>query len=244
MKVYTYGFGVKDGWLNNYVRSGLMAEGGGVRVKRAEDVTSGKVSWDVYVELVSGAGEKKRGWKEWVSVTEKEAGMDSGSVRQYGLFAQARFERGDVISVKRAEEVLVGLGSTEEGGVTAEPTSEYVGLGADWANTVDLSAGKKAKLCNARCTMAGRTLCATTQILPGTGIVVGIGRLPCQLDPGMELRWLGALVWGEEIGYEGKECIGQVMKFNKSNDTFRSSSRVVPISAVCTCDHIDIIICT
>jgi hypothetical protein len=44
--------------------------------------------------------------------------------------------------------------------------------------------------------MAGRTLCATTQILPGTEIVVGIGRLPCQLDPGVELRWLGALVWG------------------------------------------------
>jgi hypothetical protein len=92
--------------------------------------------------------------------------------------------------------------------------------------------------------MAGRTLCATTQILPGTEIVVGIGWLPCQLDPGMELRWLGALVWGREIGYEGKECIGQVMKFNKSNDMFGSSSRVVPTSAVCTCDHIDIIICT
>jgi hypothetical protein len=146
MKVYMYGFGVKDGWLNNYVRSGLTAEGGGVRVKRAKDVASGKVSWDVYVELV-GAGEKKHGWKEWVSVTEKEAGMDSGGVRQYGLFAKARFERGDVISVKRAEEVLVGLGSIVEGGVTVEPTVEYVSLGADRANTVDLSAGKKKLSC-------------------------------------------------------------------------------------------------
>jgi hypothetical protein len=60
------------------------------------------------------------------------------------LFAKARFERGDVISVKRAEEVLVGLGSIGEGGVTAEPTAESVGLGADWANTVNLSAGKKS----------------------------------------------------------------------------------------------------
>jgi hypothetical protein len=208
----------------------LTTEGGGVRVKRAKDVASGEVSWDVYVELVGGAGEKKRGWKEWVSVTEKEAGMDSDAVWQYGLFVKARFERGDCISVKRAEQVLVGLGSILlEGGVAAEPTAESVGLGADWANTVNLLAGKKrAKLCNTRFTMAGQTLHATTQILPGADIVVGIGRLPCQLDPWVELRWLGALVWGREIGYEGKECIGQVMKFNKSNDTFGSSSRVVP----------------
>jgi hypothetical protein len=73
-------FGVKDGWLNNYVHSGLTAEGGGVRVKRAKDVASGKVSWDVYVELVGGACEKKRGWKEWVSVMEKEAGMECSAV--------------------------------------------------------------------------------------------------------------------------------------------------------------------
>jgi hypothetical protein len=117
--------------------------------------------------------------------------------------------------------VVLGLGSIVEGGVKVEPTAESVGLGDDWANTVDLSAGrKKAKLCNARFTMAGQTLRATTRIFPGTEIVVGIGYLPCQLDPWMELRWLGVLVWGGETGYEGKECIGQVTKFNKSNNMF------------------------
>jgi hypothetical protein len=97
MKVYAFEFnGV---WLNNYVKCRLTADGS-VRVQRTKDVATGKESWDVLVKFArEGAGGKRKGWKEWVSEREMESHV--ADVGQYGLFARGRFERVDVISLKR-----------------------------------------------------------------------------------------------------------------------------------------------
>jgi hypothetical protein len=65
--------------------------------------------------------------------------------------------------------------------------------------------------------MGGRTLRATTHVLPGVEIVVGVGLLPIESDPWKELGWLDVLAWGGEVGIEGRHCIGHVAKFNKSS---------------------------
>jgi hypothetical protein len=232
MKVYA--FELNGVWLNNYVKCGLTADGG-VRVRRTKDVATGKESWDVLVEFTrEGARGKRKGWKEWVSVREMKS--HATDVGRYGLFARGRFERGDVISVKRmADESETGNRVTGVGSVgLAGPTEETVGLGADWAATVDLLGVKKAvtRCCNARFTMGGRTLQATTRILPGVEIVVGVGLLPIDSDPWRELGWLDVLVWGGEVGIEGRHCIGRVTKFNKSSGKFVTrfeDGRVVPM---------------
>ncbi len=82
-----YAFELNGVWLNNYVKCGLTVDGG-VRVQRMEDVARGKESWDVLVKFWSeGAGGKRKGWKEWVSVREQMeshvAGM--GCLQKEGL---------------------------------------------------------------------------------------------------------------------------------------------------------------
>ncbi len=162
------------------------------------------------------------GWNKWVSVREMESHV--AGVGRYGLFAKGRFERGDVISVKRmADESETGNRLTGVGSVgLAGPTEETVGLGADWAATVDLLGVKKAvtRCCNARFTMGGRTLRATTHVLPGVEIVVGVGLLPRGSDPWRELGWLDVLVWGGEVGSEGTHYLGRGAKFNKGRGKF------------------------
>jgi hypothetical protein len=137
-------------------------------------------------------------------LTEKEIAMNIATGACYGLFAKAQFERGDIISVRRCGKTEVAPGKDVENrkqahraaGAAVGPTEETVGLGAGWAETVDLNAMKKAasKCCNARFTTDLRVLCATTRILPGTEVVAGAGALPLESDRWRELKWLDVLI--------------------------------------------------
>jgi hypothetical protein len=228
MRVYVYD--LEGCWLKDYVNRGLTADGA-VQLRRTTDVVSGKTGWDVLVQSESrSAGENRGRWKGWVSVTEKETATNIPTGACYGLFAKARFERGDIISVKRCGKTEVAPGEDVEkrkhphraAGAAVGPTEETVGLGAGWAETVDLNAMKKAasQCCNARFTIDGQVLRATTRILPGTEVIVGVGALPLENDRWKELKWLDVLIWGGDSGIEGKQCIGRVTKFNKSNSMF------------------------
>ena len=228
MRVYVYD--LEGCWLKDYVNRGLTADGA-VQLRRTTDVASGKTGWDVLVQSESrSAGENRGRWKGWVSVTEKETATNIPTGACYGLFAKARFERGDIISVKRCGKTEVAPGEDVEkrkhphraAGAAVGPTEETVGLGAGWAETVDLNAMKKAasQCCNARFTKDGRVLRAMTRILAGTKVAVGVGALPLENDRWKELKWLDVLIWGGDSGIEGKQCIGRVTKFNKSNSMF------------------------
>lgn len=111
MPQFVYDLKERSFW-NDYVRDGLE-EGGKVKTRTTIDNYTGEVGWDVLVACSSRhlLGDRRADvWKEWVSVKEvKErrsvgpaADGEAAVVKRYGLFAKARFERGDIITARRS----------------------------------------------------------------------------------------------------------------------------------------------